>query len=213
MTQQRTLWRWTVGWLSAGALAAAFPVAAQGIYVCTDARGKRITSDRPIPECNDRSQRELNPSGSVRRDVAPTYTVQERAQMEEREKEAAEARARAQEARRRDRALATRYPTPEAHDRERQQTLTQIDDVIRAANNRIGQLAQQRKSADAEMEFYTANPSRAPQWLKRQLADIDESNAIQKRFIADQEAEKQRVNARFDEERSRLKQLWVRPAG
>ena len=32
--------------------------------------------------------------------------------------------------------------------------------------------------------------------------------AVQNRFIGEQEDEKRRVNARFDEERSRLKQIW-----
>jgi hypothetical protein len=32
--------------------------------------------------------------------------------------------------------------------------------------------------------------------------------AVQNRFIGEQEDEKRRVNARFDEERARLKQIW-----
>jgi hypothetical protein len=32
---------------------------------------------------------------------------------------------------------------------------------------------------------------------------------VQNRFIGDQEDEKKRVNARFDEERGRLKPLWA----
>ncbi|HET7868163.1 MAG TPA: DUF4124 domain-containing protein, partial [Burkholderiaceae bacterium] len=31
--------------------------AGSGIYSCTDARGRRLTSDRPIIECLDREQR------------------------------------------------------------------------------------------------------------------------------------------------------------
>ena len=33
--------------------------------------------------------------------------------------------------------------------------------------------------------------------------------AVQKRFIADQDAEKKRVNMRFDEELVKLNQLWA----
>jgi hypothetical protein len=32
---------------------------------------------------------------------------------------------------------------------------------------------------------------------------------VQNRFIADQDDEKKRVNARFDEERTRLRPLWA----
>lgn len=210
---QRALARGAVA-LGLGACALAAAVAADGsIYVCTDAQGRRLTSDRPIAECSDRTQRELNRNGTLRRDLGPALTPSEKTAAEEREREAAEDRVRAQDTRRRDRALATRYPTPEAHERERQQTLARVDDTIKAANARIGQLAQQRKAADAEMEFYASKPARVPQSLKRQMADIEASTAIQQRFIAEQEAEKLRVNARFDDERARLRQLWARPAG
>ena len=35
------------------------------IYTCTDASGKKLTSDRPIAECSAREQRVLNADGSV----------------------------------------------------------------------------------------------------------------------------------------------------
>ena len=42
------------------------PAGAQSsIYTCIDAQGRRITSDRPIPQCLDREQRELSRSGIV----------------------------------------------------------------------------------------------------------------------------------------------------
>ena len=44
--------------------------------------------------------------------------------------------------------------------------------------------------------------------LRRRLDDNAKSAAVQNRFIGEQEDEKKRVNARFDEERVRLKQLW-----
>ncbi len=37
-----------------------------GIYTCIDAKGRRLTSDRPIPECLDRAQDLRNKDGSVR---------------------------------------------------------------------------------------------------------------------------------------------------
>ena len=191
------------------ALVLALPCAAQSIFSCVDARGSRITSDRPIPACADRPQRELNPSGTVRRHIGPTLTAEEHAQQEEKDRIAAEANARTLEIRRRERALVTRYPTPQAHDRERAASIAQIDDIIKAANRRIGELTQQRVAANAEMEFYSNNPARAPETLKRKITDINGSLVAQQRFIADQDTEKKRVHARFDEERARLRQLWL----
>ncbi len=42
-----------------------------GIYTCIDDKGRRITADRPIPECIDREQQVLNRDGSVRTVVPP----------------------------------------------------------------------------------------------------------------------------------------------
>lgn len=184
------------------------PANAGSIYSCVDNSGRTITSDRPIPSCLDREQRELNPSGTTRRRVEPNYTAREQEQREARQREATQAALRAQEERRRERALLIRYPNAATHDRERAEAMAQIDAVIHAARKRLSELAEERRKADGEMEFYKKDPSKAPASLRRQLDDNDQSVAVQNRFIGEQDAEKRRVNARFDEERARLVQLW-----
>ena len=182
---------------------------AQGIYTCTDGKGRKITSDRPIIDCIDRNQQEITPSGTVKRVLGPTLTAQERAAQEEKEKTEAEARALQAEEKRRDRALLSRYPSRQSHDKERAQALVQVDEVIKAASKRAAELAEQRVVITTELEFYKKDPSKAPPPLKRRIEENDSSIAIQKRFIADQDTEKQRVNLRFDEELVKLKQLWT----
>ncbi len=54
--------------------------AEKGIYTCIDERGRRLTADRPIPECSGKEQQILNQDGSVRAIVPPTLTTEERAQ-------------------------------------------------------------------------------------------------------------------------------------
>ncbi|MGK6308774.1 DUF4124 domain-containing protein [Variovorax sp. DT-64] len=183
--------------------------AGPGIYTCTDARGRTITADRPIPDCADREQRELSPSGGVRRKLEPTYTAREQAEREERERQAQLQAARLLEERRRERALLIRYPNPAAHDRERAEALVQIDAVITAARKRLSELAEERRKIDDELEFYARDVSKAPDSLRRKVDDNTKSMTVQNRFIADQDDEKKRVNARFDEERARLRPLWA----
>ena len=103
----------TIIWVSAAFTAS--QAAAQHIYTCVDGKGRKITADRPIAECMDRTQKELNRSGTVKREVGPSLTAQERAAQEEKDKAAAEARAREAEDKRRDRALLQRYPTRAVH--------------------------------------------------------------------------------------------------
>lgn len=183
--------------------------AAQGIFTCVDSKGRKLTSDRPIAECNDREQKELNPSGTIKRNVGPSLTAQERAVKEEQEKKEAEERARAADEKRRDRALLNRYQNKAVHDRERAEALKQVDEVIAAASKRVVELGQQRKAIEEEMEFYKKDPAKAPAAIKRQIGENEQNIALQKRFIVDQETEKNRINARFDEELVRLRQLWA----
>jgi len=180
-----------------------------GIYSCVDAKGRTITADRPIADCNDREQRELSPSGTTRRKIDPTFTAKEQAEREERERQVQLQAARQVEERRRERALLVRYPNAAAHDRERAEALVQIDAVINAARKRLGELAEDRKRIDDELEFYKNDPAKAPGSLRRKADDNARSVDVQNRFIVEQDEEKKRVNARFDEEQARLKPLWA----
>jgi Domain of unknown function (DUF4124) len=192
-----------MGWL----LSCAAPSTAWAqIYTCTDASGRKLTSDRPIAECLSKDQRELNPSGTVKRVIKPALTLQEQRIAEQKLQEENKEKERAAEERRKNRALMTRYPDKAAHDKERMLALSQVDAVIQAAQKRIGELSQQHKAIQEERAAYKNNPQ--PPALLRQQEDNERSVAIQMRFVADQEADKQRINARFDEELERLLKQW-----
>lgn len=184
------------------------PGASGGIYTCVDRNGRRLTADRPIAECLDREQRELGPSGIVRRQIGPSLTEQERAAQEAQRRKEAEARARELEERRRERALTARYPDKATHDVERAAAIQLVDDVTATAEKRLVELAQQRKAFDVEMEFYKKDPNKAPMALRRKIAENEDSIAEQQRFIAGQDQEKRRVHQRFDVELAQLRKLW-----
>lgn len=184
------------------------PGTSGGIYTCVDRNGRRLTADRPIAECLDREQRELGPSGIVRRQIGPSLTEQERAAQEAQRRKEAEARARELEERRRERALTARYPDKATHDVERAAAIQLVDDVTATAEKRLVELTQQRKAFDVEMEFYKKDPNKAPMSLRRKIAENEESIAEQQRFIAGQDQEKRRVHQRFDVELAQLRKLW-----
>lgn len=192
--------------LLAGGLADAWAQA--GIYTCVDARGRRLTSDRPIVECLDRQQKELGADGTVKRVLGPSLTAEERAAQEAKARKEAEEKQRAADEKRRERVLLARYPDRATHDRERQRALDAVEDVIATGHKRNAELEAQRKKLIAETEFFKADPAKTPAKLKRQLEENDQHLAAQNRFLQAQEEEKRRINARFDEELAQLKQLW-----
>lgn len=192
----------------AGAALAQAAAPIGGIYTCTDASGRKLRSDRPIPACNDREQTVLNPSGTVRARIGPSLSVQQRAELEERKKEEAAEQARLQEDKRRDRAMLARYPSRDAHDKERANANARLDAVVVEAEKRIMALQDERTKNDRELEFYQGDAAKAPPALRRQIDYVTEGLQAQRRFIQSQENERQRLNARFDEELVRLQQLW-----
>lgn len=180
-----------------------------GVYTCVDAKGRKLTSDRPILECIDREQKVLNPSGTVKAKVGPSLTAQERAEAEQKAKREAEEQSKLADEKRRDRALLSRYPNKSTHDKERLEAIAGVETVIKAAKARIEELASQQARLDQEMEFYKKDPSKAPLYLRRQVDETQQSQAVQKRFITEQEAEIRRIHARFDDELTRLRPLWA----
>ena len=116
-----------------------------GIYTCVDRNGRRLTADRPIPECLDREQRELSPSGITRRQIGPSLTELERAAQDAQNRKDAEERARVVEERRRERVLVARYPDKAAHDVERAAAIQMVDDVTATAEKRTLELKAERK--------------------------------------------------------------------
>lgn len=177
------------------------------IFVCTDATGKRITSDRPIPECLAREHRVLNPDGSTRALVAPPMTASERAAKEARDRELAVEETARLEAMRVDRLLLSRFPDEAAHQRAREAALNSVRESAEVSRRRMAVLALERKAALTEAEFYTA--ATLPPKLRYDLSSNEAAAASQRTLIQSQEAEAERINARFDVELERLRRLWA----
>ena len=185
---------------------------AQQIYSCVDANGKRLTSDRPLPECASRDQRVLNPDGSVKKVLSPTLTAEEAAQQDARDRAAAVARSAQQDAVRRDRNLTQRFPTEEAHANARASALNDVRKAVESSERRMAVLATERKPLISEAEFYIGKA--LPLKLKQALDANDATTDAQRTLIQNQQVEMVRINALYDAELVRLRRLWAgAPAG
>lgn len=178
-----------------------------GIYTCVDDKGRRLTSDRPIPECVAKEQRVLNRDGSVRQIVPPTLTAEERAEREAAERLAARSRAEQADAVRRDRNLMSRFPDEASHLKAREAALDTVRLAIRATEARVRELAAARRPLLEETEFYRGKP--LPPRLKQQLDANDAAVEAQRSAAITQSAEMVRINKLYDLELERLKKLWA----
>jgi hypothetical protein len=176
------------------------------IYSCIDASGKKLTSDRPIAECANRDQKLLNADGSVRKVVPPNPTADERAEAEAAERRATAERAAQQDAIRRDRNLMLRFPNEAAHRRAREAALDDVRKAVRNSEERLKLLAAERKPLLDEAEFYPEK--QLPTKIRQALDANDAAVEAQRTLVQNQQAEIVRINALFDAELERLKQLW-----
>lgn len=199
----------TIGATAARAQGA--PAATKGtsdaIYTCLDDQGRRLTSDRPIPECAAREQQQLNRDGSLKRVVPPALTAQEKAEREMRERKAAEERAARADATRQDRSLLQRYRTPEDHQRARETAMNALRGAMAATESRLESLGKERRQYADEEEFYRGR--RLPPKLQQQIDSVEAALAAQRTASQNQRAELDRVNRLFDAELERLKLLWA----
>lgn len=177
------------------------------IYTCTTPDGRRLTSDRPIPECQSREQRVLNSDGSVRRMQPPAMSPEEQAAFDQRKRMEEVQRAAQQDAIRRDRNLLQRYADQAAHQRAREAALDDIREAMQQSEKRLQVLAAERKPMLDDAEFYKGK--RMPMKLQHQLDMNDASAAAQRESIDNQKAEIVRVNKLYDDELARLKRLWA----
>jgi hypothetical protein len=183
-----------------------------GIYTCIDDKGRRLTADRPIPECSAKEQQVLNRDGSLRAIHPPTLTADERAEKDARERAEKEARAAAADAVRRDRNLMARFPTEAAHNRARESALDSVRLAVKATELRLRELTAERKPLRDEAEFYQGKP--LPPRLKSAIDANDAAVEAQRAAAVNQELELGRINKLYDAELERLRKLWAgAPAG
>jgi hypothetical protein len=183
------------------------PAGSAGIYTCIDDQGRKLTADRPIPNCTAKEQRLLNKDGSLKAIVPPTLTVEERAEKESKERKLAEARAAQADAVRRDRNLLHRYPSEAPHRKAREAALDTVRVAMKASETRLKELEAERRPLLSEAEFYVGKP--LPPKLRMQLDANDAATEAQREAAENQRAELERVTRFYDAELARLKLLWA----
>lgn len=191
--------------LVAAALLLALPSVRAQLYVCTDARGRTITGDRPPPECADRPVRELRSDGSVRRVIEPPLTPEQKAAREAEAKRQREEAEKQRAQMRRDLALLETYASETEIEETRNRALGSRQQLIDRAVRRLAEHQREKKKLDNEAEFYAKR--QMPDKLKRAFEANAALTRSEQKIIDDVRADMDRVNARFDAELKRWREL------
>lgn len=185
---------------------AALPLLVQAeIYICKDASGRTLTSDRPIMECQDRKVRVLGKSGLTEREIAPPLSEEQKRQKQVEEEKRKAALAAAEEQRRQDRALMARYGKEADIEVARQRALEQTNDQIKREQESIA--AADKSLQVARTEAAAQRKGKVPANLQRKIDDLVQEIADSKKLIAENQEELVRINAMFDQAAQRFRQL------
>jgi hypothetical protein len=179
------------------------------IFQC-ELNGKKLTSDRLIPECVHKEQKELNVDGSVKRIHPPTLTSEERERKEQQERDAKLELAQKNDWVRRDRNLMQRFPDEAAHRKAREKALDELRIAAKKSAERIEKLLKDRKKLDDDRYFYENEKVKKPlpPSLRQDIDANDAALAAQRALAQGQEAEAERITANYDAELVRLRKLW-----
>jgi hypothetical protein len=176
------------------------------IYTCTDSKGRKLTSDRPMIECLDREHRVLNKDGSMKAVLPPSMTAEERAVLEDAQRRKRVEEEQRKETVRHDRNLLARFPNRAAHDKARAAALDNLTASIKLSEKRLAQLQRDLKPLNDEAEFYAGKDM--PARLRAQFDYVQVATEAQNTLLQNQQSEMVRINARYDEELVRLEKLW-----
>ncbi len=179
------------------------------IFMCKDAAGHTLTSDRPIPECADRAMRELDNRGMVRHEIAAPMTAEQKRQQQADEEKRKAEQAAAQEQKRNDRAIRLRYRSERDIDVARKRSLGPVQDQLKSNQASLAAANEQRSKVQAEIESRKKKKAGVPPALQRKLEDFDQAVTSSQNAIQDGEAEIERINARYDETLQRYRELMA----
>jgi chromosome segregation ATPase len=195
----------TVALCAAGAL---LPSLSQAqIYMCKDASGRTITSDRPIPECADRAMREYGKSGNFKRDIPPPPTAEEKRKMQEEDARKKAEESAAKERARSDNALLARYHNETDIETARKRSLANAQEQQKRESASLAKSEQQLKQAQAEIDAYNKKQAKPPVDLVRKVDDLQSGISASKKRVQEKDAEIARINESFDETLKRFREL------
>lgn len=201
-------------WLGSAFGQAQAPTPAPKIFSCIDKNGRRLSADRPIPECQSQEQKLLNRDGSVRAIARPLASPEEQARLEEQRQAAMQTQVQQEEATRKERQLLRRYPNEAAHAQSRTKAMEPVMRQMGESRARLQALEREREALAQQIKLEKQPAAAAT--LRQRLETNGAALEAQSTVLRDRETERDRMSLQFDQELTQLKALWgaqTAPAG
>ena len=187
------------------ALALCAPLAYAATYKWTDDQGVVHYTDKIPPEAVNKGSVQLDKQGVPVKRIDPAPTAEQRkakADEEERQKQLAKER---EIVERRDRALLSTYTMESEIDLARKRALSTIDQQIQSSTAYSTQLNKRRDELEAKKAALGDKP--VPPVIERELTNINSELAKQADLVAARQKDVILVNARYDADTKRWREL------
>lgn len=182
------------------------PLAAHAqIYICKDASGRTISSDRPLPECSGSKTREMSREGFIKREIPPEPTLEQRRQKQIDDERRLAEQKEAERKRQFDRTLVARYPTEGHIEVIRRRTLAALQEKISVSAATIK--GAERLQADLEADRKQKRQKALSADAQGKWDNADRTIKSERENIEAYEAEKVSANAKFDDALQRYREI------
>ncbi len=187
------------------AAALAGPAAAQKLYKYTDANGKVVYTDKMPSEASGKANEQLNRQGTVtkRNDAAPT--ADQAAAKEAERKAKLDQEVAAKEEKRKNMALLNTYSSEQDIADARARALQVNVDAIKEAEQKLGEVQKRQKTLADEAEFFKKKPM--PAVLKQDIQVNEAAIASHTELVDKKKKETEAINAKYDEDLRRFREL------
>ena len=163
-----------------------------------DARNYRVSHDRAV--------RELDSSGITRRDIAAPLTAAQKRQKQAEEEKRKAGEAAAAEQKQTDHAIMARYRNDADVGTARKRTLDIVQEQMKRELASLAVAEKAYKGSQAEIGLIK-NKKDVPAGLQRKLEEFEQAVRNGKKKIQEQEIEIAQINAKYDAELARFREL------
>jgi hypothetical protein len=178
-------------------------------YRCTGKDGKKYYGSTIPTACLGTPVDQLNERGIRVKRIDPEGDEKARLEKEAEQKRLAEEAAEKREALRRNRALLATYTSEKDIESARRRALADNQKAVKEAESRIEMLKKRRAGYDKELEFYKEGakpPSKLTEDIRATEVDIEATEGL----LASKQKETSNINARYDDEKRRYRELTGR---
>ena len=183
--------------------------AAAEIYTCKDSAGHVLTSDRPIPECANKSTQVFTNNGTLKTQFSAPLTSEQRHAAESLAQRNAEQVRQQQDLERERRFLAAHYPNEASIELARQKQLKAIVDKMAAENQTIKTATDAVNHGRAALQRLPANQPTQRMDLQQSIDALQQTIRESDRQVQEDELQLRNINRDFDLTRARyLELMW-----